>query len=281
MATIADQMIANGATGAGHRQPRHRLRRGDREEGRQAGHQDHRLRPADPRRRRVVLRLVRQRRGRQAAGPGPREVPRAAARPRQHRLPRRLARRTTTPRCSSRATTRCWTRVDRTTTWSPSRPCRTGTTSRPATTSSRCYTAAGGKIDGVLAANDGLADAAHRRSRTRSCTAVPVTGSGRHRPGPAEHPGRRPVHDGLQGRPTRRPRRWPSSRIALAKGQTPADHRHGQGHHRQPGRPAVLVTPEADHQGQRQGRHQRRLHQSRRLCTGAYAAALHRAAASC
>ena len=55
------------------------------------------------------------------------------------------------------------------------------------------------KVDGVLAANDGLANSAISAIKQRKLPQVPVTGSGRHAAGHPEHRQRRPVHDGLQG----------------------------------------------------------------------------------
>ena len=75
----------------GDRQPGQRLGRGDRAAGQAAGRADHRLRPAHAGRLGGLLRLLRQRPGRQAPGRGPAEVPRGQGG--QHRLPERLARR--------------------------------------------------------------------------------------------------------------------------------------------------------------------------------------------
>ena len=69
-ATIADSMIQDGRRRTHHRRPGQPVRSRGATEGQGRRHQDHRLRPADPRRQRRLLRLVRQRRGRQAAGPG-------------------------------------------------------------------------------------------------------------------------------------------------------------------------------------------------------------------
>ena len=78
--------------GAAAGEPRLGLRRGDRGQRQVAGRQGHRLRPPDARHRRDgLLRLVRQREGRPAAGPGPRRLPRATRRSRAGRGAQRLA----------------------------------------------------------------------------------------------------------------------------------------------------------------------------------------------
>ncbi len=102
MATIADQMIAERRQGAHDRQPRLRRRP-----------PPSRRRPTPPASRPSTttasrsaagcrrLRVVRQRRGRHAAGRGPRQVPHRPGRPRTRRSPCSTARPpTTTPRCS-------------------------------------------------------------------------------------------------------------------------------------------------------------------------------------
>ena len=87
------------------RQPRLRVGCRDRGEGGVAGRQDHRLRPAHPRRLRRLLRVVRQHQGRRAAGPGPGRLPRRQGR--EHRLPERFAdrqqRHAVLGRCAQRA----------------------------------------------------------------------------------------------------------------------------------------------------------------------------------
>ena len=109
--TIADQMITSGVKVLMIVNLDSESGRGHREEGRRSGRQDHRLRPADPRRRRRRLRVVRQREGRRAAGRGPGQVPHRQGRRRSRASSSSTARRpTTTPRCSRRATTRCWSR---------------------------------------------------------------------------------------------------------------------------------------------------------------------------
>ena len=64
--------------GAAAGEPRLGLRRGDRRQRQVPGRQGHRLRPPDAQGRLRLLRLVRQRGGRQAPGRGPRELPRRA-----------------------------------------------------------------------------------------------------------------------------------------------------------------------------------------------------------
>ena len=61
------------------------------------------------------------------------------------------------------------------------------------------YTAADGRVDGVYAANDGLAGSVISiLEKNKRAGQVPVTGQDADRRGPAEHPRRNPVHDGLQ-----------------------------------------------------------------------------------
>ena len=113
------------------RRPRLRLGRGDHQERPHPGRQGHRLRPPDAGRRRRLLRLVQQRDGRQAAGPGPGEVPQGKAR--SPSSPSSTARRpTTTRRCSPTATTASSTRSTRPATSRRARTSRspTGTTRR-------------------------------------------------------------------------------------------------------------------------------------------------------
>ena len=102
------------------------------------------------------------------------------------------------------------------------------------------YTQAGGKVDGVLAANDGLGGCGHLGPREeRPGRQGPRDRSGRHRRGSAERPRRHPVHDGLQVRQAR-------GRSARRRGDRPGqrrggrDHRHDRG---QRGRPRRSVDP--------------------------------------
>ena len=104
---ICDSMINEGVTRPDDRQPGLRVRRGVPAEGHGRRHPEHRLRPPHPGRRRVVLRVVRQRRGRRPDGRGPHRLPRRRpARPRPTSSTSTATRPTTTPRCSSRATRR-------------------------------------------------------------------------------------------------------------------------------------------------------------------------------
>ena len=57
----------------------------------------------------------------------------------------------------------------------------------------------GNKIDGVLAANDGLGNAAISALKARKLPQIPVTGQDATLAGHPEHRHRRPVHDRLQG----------------------------------------------------------------------------------
>ena len=58
---------------------------------------------------------------------------------------------------------------------------------------------ANNKIDGVLAANDGLGNSAISALKARKLKQIPVTGQDATAAGDPEHPRRRPVHDRLQG----------------------------------------------------------------------------------
>ena len=128
------------------------------------GRPGHRLRPGEPRRLGDVLRLVRQREGRRAAGARPWS---AACRPSAARPTRTSSSSTaaptstTTPCCSRPARTRSSTRCTRRHLKSRARrpTSRAGTTPSQRPTSSRPYTQ-DPNVDGVLAANDGIAAAA-------------------------------------------------------------------------------------------------------------------------
>ena len=86
------------------------------------------------------------------------------------------------------------------------------------TTFEQILTGNGGKVDGVLAANDGLAGAVITVLTKYGLNGqVPVTGQDATAGRPAGHPARRPVHDGLQadqagGRRRRQARRARSRR---------------------------------------------------------------------
>ena len=103
-----------------------------------------------------VLRVLRQHQGRRAAGPGPRGLPRRQGG--EHRLPERVADRQQRHALRRRRAQRA-RQDDATTRTSASRPFRTGTTTRPSRSSSSSTPQADGKVDGVLAANDGLGGA--------------------------------------------------------------------------------------------------------------------------
>ena len=122
-----------------------------------------------------VLRLVRQREGRRAPGRGSPELPRPGQEG-EHRLPQRLARRLQRDRRSPRARTRSSTRT-RTTRRSPSRPFPDWDNEQAGTIFEQMYTQQKGKIDGVLAANDGLGGAAIAiLDKNGVAGKVPVTG---------------------------------------------------------------------------------------------------------
>ena len=126
---------------------------------------------------------------------------------------------TTTPRCSSRATTR--SSEAPATPSSPTRPCPTGTTPRPARSSSRS-TAAHKNIVGVASANDGLGGAVSRGARQeRSGRQGPGHRPGRHGRGSAARAAGHPVRDGLQGH-QEGGRRGCKLAIDLAKGDKAA-----------------------------------------------------------
>ena len=96
-------------------------------------------------------------------------------------------------------------------------------------------TKADGKIDGVLAANDGLGQRGHRGQQEEQ-PADPGHRSGRDARGAAEHPRRRPVHDGLQGGQEGGRRLPPTPPIALLKGEKPDTTGTARRHRGQPGR---------------------------------------------
>ena len=236
-----------------------------------AGHPDHRLRPPDPRRRRDVLRVVRQRRrSAQLQGEGLRQVPDGQRQDQARTSSCSTARRpTTTPRCSSRATTRSLKPTRGYT--SRRRPDRPGLGRPPGRhrSSSRSSPRPSGKIDGVVVGQRRPGRRDHRRAARSNGLAgkVPVTGQDATRRGPAARPRRQPVHDRLQGRSRRRPTRRPTLAIALVKGDKAGADALATGTVKDTEAnadvPSVLLEPAADLQGQRQGRHRRRLHQGR------------------
>ena len=121
-----------------------------------------------------------------------------------------------------------------------------------ATIFQQLYTAADGKVDGVLAANDGLGGAAISiLEGAGQAGQGPGHRPGRHRRGPAERPRRHPVHDGLQVRHAggrragrRRRSRWSTARRPRPPART-VDSAGGRDV------PSILLEPQADHQGQR------------------------------
>ena len=198
-------------------------RRGDPEEGRHPGRQDHRLRPAHPRWSAPTTTSRSTTPRSAAAGPGPGRRAWPASRP-NDRLPQRLPdRQQRHPVHAGRA---LGARQDRPTTRSSaSRPSRTGTTTRPVTIFEQMYTAADGKIDGVLAANDGLGGAVISILKKNHAPAGPGHRSGRHRRGSAEHPRR---HQCMTVYKAAKEEAGALAEvaIALAKGEQAADHRH-------------------------------------------------------
>ena len=126
--------------GADDRQPRPGVGQGVPRQGDRRRHPEHRLRPADPGRRRVLLRVVRQRGRRRSDGRGSdRGASTRPARPRPTSSTSTVRPPTTTPRCSSRATRRrSPTRSTRATTRSWATRAVSGTPPRPVTSSSRC-----------------------------------------------------------------------------------------------------------------------------------------------
>ena len=167
-----------------------------------AGRGDDRLRPPDPQRRRRLLRQLRQRQGRHPAGRGPGQVPdrqegRQADRRRAQRLADRQQRHAVQAGLRRRA--QAQVRRRRRTSRARTSRCRTGTTPQ-----------AGTIFEQMLhpAAEDRRRAGRQRRPRQRRHRGAeeeqaqrqgPGHRPGRHRAGPAEHPRRRPVHDGLQG----------------------------------------------------------------------------------
>ena len=111
------------------------------------------------------------------------------------------------------------------------------------------------KVDGVLAANDGLGNAAISALKQRKLPQVPVTGPGRDAAGHPEHRQRRSVHDGLQGDQEggRRGRRA-GDRAGQGRG---ADRETTPVNNDTKDVPSVLLDPVAGHQGQHRGVHRR------------------------
>ena len=139
-----------------------------------------------------------------------------------------------------------------------------------------------GKIDGVLAANDGLGNAAITVLKKQQAQRQgPGDRPGRDRAGPAEHPRRRPVHDRLQGRSRRRPTRPPTLAIALAKGEKPTTPaRPSRTRRRGKDVPSVLLTPQAITKDNVKDVVADGYVTKAELCTGGFADAVHRRRAS-
>ena len=109
---------------------------------------------------------------------------------------------------------------------------------------------ANNKIDGVLAANDGLGNAAISAIKQRKLAADPGDGPGRDAAGHPEHRRRRPVHDGLQG-DQEGGRRGRQARDRAGQGRDARGAGHDQ--QRDQGHPRGVPGPGRGHQGQHQG----------------------------
>ena len=164
-----------------------------------------------------------------------------------------------------------------------SRPSRTGTTPRPARSSSRCSPRPAASSTAVLAANDGLGGAAISVLETnRLAGKVPVTGQDATVEGLQRVLLGHPVHDRLQGRSRRRPTpQRPGHRAGPGRRRPPT---HGDQHRRRhrdgPEGPVGPARAPGDHQGHREGRRRGRLHHGRELCTTPSARRLARKQAS-
>ena len=195
MQTIAQQMITGGVTVLAIVNLDSASGAAIEQQAKKQGVSDHRLRPAHAGRLGGLLRLLRQHQGRQAAGRGPAEVPRAT---RRRTSPTSTARRTTTtPPCSPQGAHAVLDKVTHLQEGRRAGRARSGTPVQAATIFEQMYTQAGGNIQGVYAANDTLANAAIQTLKRNNQT-DPGHRSGRRRRGSAEHPLRRPVHDGLE-----------------------------------------------------------------------------------
>ena len=187
-----------------------------------AGRQDHRLRPAHPRwlgGRTTCPSTTSSSASCRARASSSASAARQRRRP-DDRLPQRLARPTTTRRCSRRAAHSVLDPISNYDDRRRAGRSGLGQRSRPAPSSSSCYTAAGGKVDGVLAANDGLgARRDQQSSRRRPAGKVPVTGQDATVEGLQNILAGHPVHDGLQVRQAGGRRRWPTAAIALVNGE--------------------------------------------------------------
>ena len=169
------------------------------QEGQRRRHPRHRLRPADPGRRRDVLRLLRQREGRHGDRRGPGQGPQGG---RQDQRPDRPAQRLADrqQRHAVQAGLREGHQGRRLQASPPTRPSRTGTTSRRCTDFEQIYTKTKGNFVGVAAANDGLGGVGRRRAdEEQGRRQDPGHRPGRHGRGPAARAARHPVRHGLQG----------------------------------------------------------------------------------
>ena len=188
---------------------------------------------------------------------------------------------TTTPRCSSRATTRSL--EARSTTrrlqGSATSPCLTGTTHQAGDDlRADAHRRPAARSTASSSANDGMAQAVISvLKKQRACGKVPVTGQDATVEGLQSILARRPVHDGLQGSQAARPRRRPTLAIALIKGEEAGHHGHRQGRRSGQRRPVGAGDAGGDLQGQRQGRHRRRLPDRRRRLRRRRCRDLHRA----
>ena len=139
-----------------------------------------------------------------------------------------------------------------------SRLFRTGTTSRPSTIFEQLFTQADGKVDGVLAANDGLGGAVISVLEENGLAGqVPVTGQD------ATVEGLQNVLAGTQCMTVYKSAKLEAgaladAAIALVNGEEAET--TGTTEDSEGGRdvPSILLEPVVDHQGQRQGRHRRR-----------------------
>ena len=145
------------------------------------------------------------------------------------------------------------------------------------TTFEQILTSNGGKVDGVVAANDGLAGAIITVLTKYGLNGkVPVTGQDATPDGLQAILARRPVHDGLQadrpggrvhGQARRRPREGRHGRRRRDR------HPDGEGPDGQPRREVGAADPAAHHQGQREARYRRRSRKASEICVAATQAA--------
>ena len=197
----------------------------------------------------AVLRLLRQRQGRQAAGRGPRQVPdRQEGQQADRRRAQRLADRQQRHPVQERLRLGAQAEVRRRRVRQGPRPVRArlGQHAGRHRSSSRCS---------PDQRQDRRRAGRQRRPRQRRHRGAeeeqpqrqgPGHRPGRHRAGPAEHPRRRPVHDGLQGRSRRRPTRPPSWPSRWPRARSPRRTGTRQGHReRRRTCPSVLLDPQA------------------------------------